>query len=201
MERRPMPGEIYRHFKNKLYQIITVASHSETGEELVIYQALYGDFKTYARPLAMFVSEVDHEKYPQVTQKYRFERVNAVQEPTDVLCHQKQSGSISAEFETNESCKRTDQSVKSAPIESSGDKPEDSSGIEPKLMEFLETDSFEERYNILVSMRDIITDSMIDTMAVVMDTVIPEGDLYKRYDDLKYVIRTRQQYEFANRLR
>ena len=182
MERRPMPGEIYRHFKNKLYQIITVASHSETGEELVIYQALYGDFKTYARPLAMFVSEVDHEKYPQVTQKYRFERVNEG-------------------LETNENCERTDRSVKGSLTEASDDKPEDSSEIEPRLMEFLETDSCEERYNILVSMRDIITDSMIDTMAVVMDTVIPEGDLYKRYDDLKYVIRTRQQYEFANRLR
>ena len=156
MERRPVVGETYRHFKNKNYKIIAIAHHSETGEELVIYQALYGDGMVCARPLDMFVSEVDHEKYPEVKQKYRFEKIeNPVTEMT----------------------------------------------IEERMMKFFDEDSLEGKYQILLTMREEVTETMIDNMAVTLDLVIEDGPISKRFDDLRFAIQTKQRYEQTNRLR
>jgi len=64
---------IYRHFKGDYYLVVDVANHSETKEKYVVYRRLYGDGGLWIRPMDMFLSEVDHEKYPEVKQKYRFE--------------------------------------------------------------------------------------------------------------------------------
>lgn len=74
-ERKIKINSIYRHFKGMQYLVLDVAIHSETLEEYVVYKALYGDCKTYIRPLDMFLSKVDKDKYPNVLQEYRFEEI------------------------------------------------------------------------------------------------------------------------------
>ena len=194
MDRTPKPGEFYRHFKNKLYQIVTVATHSETGEKLVIYQALYDNFGVYARPLDMFVSEVDHEKYPYVKQKYRFERITPQTKQTDTQ--------VKSEAVRQSAAKMPEAgSVQVQTSKAQVADADDDQAPNPQLIKFLDADTLEEKYNILVSMSDTITDRLLDDMAVVMDVVLPEAPLMERYEDLKNIIRTRQHYEFANRLR
>lgn len=67
---------IYKHFKGDYYIVIDVAMHSEEDREYIVYRALYGDNQLYIREKNMFLSEVDHDKYPDIEQKYRFELQN-----------------------------------------------------------------------------------------------------------------------------
>jgi hypothetical protein len=123
-----------------------------------------------------------------VKQKYRFEKITLKNQPEDM------SGK-SISLSTNAIAANAPEAV-SVQTQACYEPAPD-----PRLLEFLDADTFEEKYNILISMRDIITDRLIDDIAVVMDVVVPEGPLQKRYDDLKNTIKTRQYYEFSNRLR
>ena len=69
-------NRIYKHFKGDLYLVTDIAIDSETNKKVVIYRGLYGENTLYVRDYDMFLSEVDHEKYPDIKQKYRFELQN-----------------------------------------------------------------------------------------------------------------------------
>lgn len=195
----PLPGEKYLHFKKKLYQIIAVAKHSETMEPYVVYQALYGDFGVYIRPYDMFVSEVDHEKYPEVTQKYRFAYVDHTKNETlrtERAEHKKIP--VNQNVEQQENVPDVTATVSTAELQEQNMVQRESDveeQINPWLLRFLDTDTMEEKYQIVCDIKNDITDRLIDDLAVAVDVVIPEGKLSDRYDQLKYCIRTRQKYE------
>ena len=195
----PLPGEKYLHFKNKLYQVIAVAKHSETMEPYVVYQALYGDFGVYIRPYDMFVSEVDHEKYPEVTQKYRSAYVDHTKNETlrtERAEHKKIP--VNQNVEQQENVPDVTAAVSTAELQEQNMVQRESDveeQIDPWLLRFLDTDTMEEKYQIVCDIKNDITDRLIDDLAVAVDVVIPEGKLSDRYEQLKYCIRTRQKYE------
>ena len=201
----PLPGEKYLHFKNKLYQVIAVAKHSETMEPYVVYQALYGDFGVYIRPYDMFVSEVDHEKYPEVTQKYRFAYVDHTKNETlrtERAEHKKIP--VNQNVEQQENVPAVTAAVSTAELQEQNMVQRESDveeQIDPWLLRFLDTDTMEEKYQIVCDIKNDITDRLIDDLAVAVDVVIPEGKLSDRYEQLKYCIRTRQKYEQTSRWR
>ena len=195
----PLPGEKYLHFKNKLYQVIAVAKHSETMEPYVVYQALYGDFGVYIRPYDMFVSEVHHEKFPDVTQKYRFAYVDHTMNETlrtERAEHKKMP--VNQNVEQQENVPDVTAAVSTAELQEQNMVQRESDveeQIDPWLLRFLDTDTMEEKYQIVCDIKNDITDRLIDDLAVAVDVVIPEGKLSDRYEQLKYCIRTRQKYE------
>ena len=209
----PKPHEIYKHFKGNLYQVVTIAEHSETGEQLVIYQALYGDFKTYARPLAMFTGEVDRQRYPEVTQRFRFELQGAeadrqireteaagVEHPvstqTTVTASQPAAAQATPIVAQNIAAQATATTAQTtiAPVSPAED---EEPALDPLVLEFLDADSYEEKLNILAGLHHRITNEMITTMAISCDIEVNDGEPEERYEELKNCLLTMEKFELS----
>lgn len=184
MRNIPRPYEKYRHFKGNLYQIIAVAKSSEDESRHVVYQALYGDFEIYVRPLEMFLSEVDTEKYPKATQKYRFEIVE--KEKTEAATR-KETVPEAACLEDSEILSRE------------GDLDADEV-LDPLLLQFLDSDTYEAKLNILSMLHGRITQDMINTIAMALDIEIEPGEIEERYEQVKTRLMMLEKFE-CNRLR
>ncbi len=220
MDRIPKSGEFYRHFKNKMYQIVAVASHSETGEQLVIYQALYGDYGIYARPLDNFLSPVDREKYPDARQEFRFEKTEPGCEEQEVTPEEdekakpqqanperesRQEGCVGkqADSRSRRNCGLAGRGVVSAerdggwgfsPIEPVPEQPN------PLLIEFLDAESMEEQLAVLRRMEGCVGKRELDSVCVYLDISTRYGSLEEQIEGIRRYLKLQMHYD-ASRLR
>lgn len=217
MDRTPRPGEFYRHFKNKLYQVIGIAAHSETGEAMVVYQALYGDYGLYVRPLTMFVSEVDREKYPDAAQKYRFERVVPGAEGgfTDASSAPQTADAdipVTAQSASLDSSGRPthgpEPSLVSAQPSASTCGPEPSPVSaqpsdpipNPYLMAFLEAENADGQLAALMAMDGHVGQEEVDCLRVVLEMGPGGGSISKQLTDIRKYLEMQRRYD-GSRLR
>ena len=191
----PRAGDKYRHFRGNVYQIVTMAKDSETGEAMVVYQALYGDFDTYVRPLSMFVEELDTGKYPEATQVHRFE-------PLAGMAQQVMPVPPAPQVDTwGVQTVAPAQPQTAAPVQSQPQAPVQETIVD-WMMKFFDTDDFDQKYSILKAMRNMegLTDNIIDNMAATLDFVIDDGDVDDRFGQLMKCVDTRRRFE-TSRLR
>ncbi|WP_412577236.1 DUF1653 domain-containing protein [Gallintestinimicrobium sp.] len=196
MNQIPQAGEIYQHFKGKLYRIVALATHTETGEQLVIYQALYGEFQVFARPLSMFLEKVDAKKYPDAAGKDRFMRIpmaEAAAVPQPVPAPSENP------VEPRPAAMPSESTVESRAVAASSE-----NSVEPQpdpgLLAFLDADSYEEKLEVFASLEGKVDLHMLNAIAASLDLELSEGSLEEQYDTLKSCLMTLERYE-CNRLR
>ncbi len=168
----PVPGEKYRHFKGGLYQVITTGVHSETNEEMVVYQALYGDFQVYIRPLSMFLEPLDKAKYPKAEQELRFQPVCS--RDISLISAETQEETVSQETTKTES-------------------PE--AEVNPYLLQFLEAETFGAKLKIFLEMKDSINEVLLTEIAISLDISAGTGTLEEQYASVQYALHTLAKYE------
>lgn len=211
-----MPGDFYRHFKGKIYQIRELAKHSETGEDMVVYQGMYPPFQVWVRPLSMFLDSVDHEKYPECRQQYRFEEVvfqNTLQQ--DVIQERGVDSRINATSgqktdqeivpKTEQSVSISDQELRKILMNDQGEKlltgrMSDEEIARRGFLALLDADTYREKRQILVGLREYLNELYLNNLAAALDIVLEEGSSQEHYDTLLHCLETYEKYE-GGRLR
>lgn len=190
----PKQGEIYRHYKGNLYQITAVALHTETEEKMVVYQALYGDFKYYVRPLEMFMEQV------KIEDKFinRFELVNMNNNKENDICYNKKNDVHYIEKNNLENKKEnSSDQVIIFNYKEDEDTEDEKENLSCDLMGFLDAKTYTEKMNILKEMRvnGDLDEHILRNCALSIDCIVDENGIDEQYHSIMNCLNMLSKYE------
>src|SRR5574344_1207029 len=192
----PVAGQIYKHFKGNLYKVLAVAVHTESEEKLVVYQSVDNPDRVFARPLEMFMSDIDRFRYPLIRAKYRFTLVSEPEEETK-------------EEETKEETPNEDTKEEDVKDEETEEQSDDDSAvykdngelvIDPYVERVLDEKEFSKKIEFFEMLRGKCSEDMLTTIAISLDIQLQEGSIEDKYSQILRTLKMHEKYE-TSRLR
>ena len=197
----PVAGQIYKHFKGNLYKVLAVAVHTESEEKLVVYQSVENPDRVFARPLEMFMSDIDRFRYPLIRAKYRFTLVSEPEEENN--------GEETKEEETKEETLNEDTKEEDVKDEETEEQSDDDSAvykdngelvIDPYVEGVLDEKEFSKKIEFFEMLRGKCTEDMLTTIAISLDIQLQEGSIEDKYSQILRTLKMHEKYE-TSRLR
>lgn len=197
----PVAGQIYKHFKGNLYKVLAVAVHTESEEKLVVYQSVDNPDRVFARPLEMFMSDIDRFRYPLIRAKYRF---TLVSEP-----EVENNGEETKEEETIKETPNEDTKGEDVKDEETEEQSDDDSAvykdngelvIDPYVEGVLDEKEFSKKIEFFEMLRGKCTEDMLTTIAISLDIQLQEGSIEDKYSQILRTLKMHEKYE-TSRLR
>ena len=202
----PVAGEFYRHFKGNIYQIKSIATDSETGKKIVVYQAMYPPFGMWVRSLDMFMSETDHQKYPECNQQFRFEKVvfdsqgnvhgaENEKRPENAVIENVSEKIIGDSVEDI-----SDEELKKIIINGQLEKIPEGQISEDEIsqrgfMMILDAESYHEKYQLFEGLEKYLDERLLSNIAVSFDIVLEDGTEKEHYDTILANLQTWDRFE------
>lgn len=197
----PVAGQIYKHFKGNLYKVLAVAVHTESEEKLVVYQSVDNPDRVFARPLEMFMSDIDRFRYPLIRAKYRFTLVSEPEEETN--------GEETKEEEIKEETLNEDTKEEDVKDEETEEQSDDDSAvykdngelvIDPYVERVLDEKEFSKKIEFFEMLRGKCSEDMLTTIAISLDIQLQEGSIEDKYSQILRTLKMHEKYE-TSRLR